>query len=182
MFLFLFLTIFYFFFWLFIFFLLFSYNYLRVFSYFFFIIFFLLGLFLFLIINKSIFWYQVIFKFYSLSSVNMSYIIGLDSISIFLIILSIFLLMFCFVAYWFLKYRLNFYVIMLFISLWLLINVFSVLDFFFFYIFFEGIIIPMFFLIVCGEVVHVKYMLLINFFYIHYLVQFLYYYLFLVFI
>lgn len=175
MFWFLFLTNFFFIFWLFLFFLMFSYNYLRLFSYFFFAIFFLLSLFLLLVLNKSIFWYQVVFKFYSLSYLNMSYIIGLDSVSIFLILLSVFLLMFCFVIYWFLKYRINFYIAMLFFSLWLLINVFSSLDFFFFYIFFEGIIIPMFFLIVYEVVVHVKFTRLINFLFILYLVLFLYY-------
>lgn len=46
--------------------------------------------------------------------------------------------------------------------------IFSSLDFFFFYIYFEGIVIPMFLLIVYEEVVLVKFMLLINFLFILY--------------
>ncbi len=50
----------------------------------------------------------------------------------------------------------------------IIIYVFSVLDFFCFYVFFEGIVIPMFFLIVFEEAVVVKFMLRINFLFIHY--------------
>ena len=41
----------------------------------------------------------------------------------------------------------NIYSFLLFFSLWVLLNIFSSLDLIFFYIFFEGIVIPMFFLI-----------------------------------
>ena len=41
----------------------------------------------------------------------------------------------------------NIYSFLLFFSLWILLNIFSSLDLIFFYIFFEGIVIPMFFLI-----------------------------------
>jgi NADH:ubiquinone oxidoreductase subunit 4 (subunit M) len=47
-----------------------------------------------------------------------------------------------------------------------IINVFASLDLFFFYIYFEGIVIPMFFLIVYEEVEVEKFMLLINFLFI----------------
>ena len=58
------------------------------------------------------------------------------------------------------------------------INVFTVYDFLIFYIFFEAIVIPMFLLLVFEVVDLEKFMLPINFFYIHYLDLFLFYLLF----
>lgn len=84
----------------------------------------------------------LLFKFFS----NFLYY-RYDGISIYLILLCSFLLMYCFLIYWYLKYKINLYSFSLFISLWLLLNVFSSLDLFFFYIYFEGIVIPMFLLI-----------------------------------
>lgn len=133
--------------WIMVFFIFYSYSYLRLISYFSFNIIYLLTLFLVVIFNKSIIWYQFIFKFYTINALQISYIIGLDGLSIYFILLCSFLLMYCFLAYWFLKYKINFYSFTLFLSLWLLLNIFASADLFFFYIFFEGIIIPMFLLI-----------------------------------
>lgn len=124
-----------------------NYNYLRLFTYFYFLVFFLIFLFILLLINKSILWYEVIFKFYTVDFLEISYIIGLDSIAISFILLSAFIILFCFLLYWYLNYKINLYSFLLFFSLWVLLNIFSSLDLFFFYIFFEGIVIPMFFLI-----------------------------------
>ena len=124
-----------------------NYNYLRLFTYFYFLVFFLIFLFILLLINKSILWYEVIFKFYTVDFLEISYIIGLDSIAISFILLSAFIILFCFLLYWYLNYKMNLYSFLLFFSLWVLLNIFSSLDLFFFYIFFEGIVIPMFFLI-----------------------------------
>lgn len=124
-----------------------NYNYLRLFTYFYFLVFFILSLFLLIIINKSILWYDIILKFYTISFLEISYIIGLDSIAISFIILSSFIILFCFLLYWNLNYKMNIYSFLLFFSLWVLLNIFSSLDLIFFYIFFEGIVIPMFFLI-----------------------------------
>jgi len=124
-----------------------NYNYLRLFTYFYFLMFFILSLFMLLIINKSILWYEIIFKFYTIDFLEISYIIGLDGIAISFILLSAFIILFCFLLYWNLNYKMNIYSFLLFFSLWVLLNIFSSLDLFFFYIFFEGIVIPMFFLI-----------------------------------
>lgn len=124
-----------------------NYNYIRVIGYFYFISYFLLCLFLLLILNKSIIWYQFIFKFYTINYIYVSYIIGLDCISLSFILLSSFIILFCFLLYWYLNYQFNVYSFLLFFSLWILVNIFASLDLFFFYIFFEGIIIPMFLLI-----------------------------------
>ena len=79
---------------------------------------------------------------------NIQYSLGVDGISIFFIILTTFLMPLCILLSWNsikIKWK-EFGIIMLLIEL-LLINVFSVLDLIFFYIFFESILIPMFLLI-----------------------------------
>jgi proton-translocating NADH-quinone oxidoreductase chain M len=124
-----------------------NFNLIRLLSYFYFLVYFLLSLFILLILNKSIIWYQIIFKFYTISFIDISYIIGIDGISISFILLCSFIILFCFLLYWYLNYLLNFYSFILFFSLWVLINIFASIDLVFFYIFFEGVVIPMFFLI-----------------------------------
>jgi len=124
-----------------------NFNLVRLLSYFYFLIYFLFALFTLLILNKSIIWYQIIFKFYTISFIDISYIIGIDGISISFILLCSFIILFCFLLYWYLNYLLNFYSFILFFSLWVLVNIFASIDLVFFYIFFEGVVIPMFFLI-----------------------------------
>ena len=97
--------------------------------------------------NKIIFWYQFILIFYKSLLFNLELSWGLDILSLNLILLSTFLLCICFISYWHLKYKSLYYFYILNISLWILINVFSSLDFFYFFLFFELIVIPMFFLI-----------------------------------
>lgn len=150
--------------------------YIRILGYFSLIYLYILCFFLVIVFNKSITWYQVLFNFYNFSFLQISYIIGIDGLSIYFILLCSFLLMYCLLIYWFLKYKINLYIFTLLLSLWLLLNIFASLDLFFFYIYFEGVIIPMFLLIAYEVVVVVKFMLHINFFYILYLVPYLYYY------
>jgi len=119
----------------------------RILSFFYFISFYLISLYILIILNKSIIWYQIIYKFYTLNYLYISYIIGIDNISISLILLCAFIIIFCFLLYWYLKYQNTFFSFLLFFSLWLLMNIFASLDLFFFFIFFEGIVIPMFFII-----------------------------------
>lgn len=120
---------------------------MRVFALFYFGLGFLSSLALALAFNKSLFWYQLVLHYYSLSFLNISFIIGFDGISLCLVLLSTFLLSLCLLFYWLLRYKARMYILMLFLSLFLLLNVFLSLDFFLFYIFFEAIIIPLFFLI-----------------------------------
>ena len=83
-----------------------------------------------------------------LSLFNIYYSMGVDGISIFFIILTAFLTPICILVSWYsISYKIKEYMLMLLIIELLLINVFSVLDLFFFYIFFESILIPMFVLI-----------------------------------
>lgn len=162
--------------WFFLLWILISINFIRILSYFYFLLVLILILLFFSFFNKSILWYQLVLKFYKIDLLNISYTYCIDSISIFLVLISAFILCLCFLSYWFLRYKISLYSFMLLFSLWVLNNVFTVSDFFLFYFFFESIVIPMFFLIVFEVVVHVKFTHLINFFYILYLVLFLYYY------
>jgi NADH:ubiquinone oxidoreductase subunit 4 (subunit M) len=98
-------------------------------------------------LNKSLFWYQLVFNFFSLTFFNVSFMIGVDGISAFMVSLCSFLLFLCFLFFWNLRYKIRLYIFMLFCALWILFNVFLSLDFFFFYVFFEAIIVPLFFLI-----------------------------------
>lgn len=83
-----------------------------------------------------------------LSIYNIYYSLGLDGISIFFIILTAFLIPLCILISWnSITYRVKEYMILLLLIELLLINVFAVCDLFFFYIFFESILIPMFIMI-----------------------------------
>lgn len=82
------------------------------------------------------------------SSAFVVYHIGLDGISLFFVLLSIFLLPICILCSWAtIAYRVREFHVMLYLITLLLIQVFSVLDLFFFYVFFESILIPMFLVI-----------------------------------
>ena len=80
------------------------------------------------------------------SLINFSFSFGLDGISLFFFILTSFLIFLCILFIWndirFKEFTLNLLLIEL-----LLLLVFSVLDLFLFYVFFEAILIPMFILI-----------------------------------
>lgn len=77
---------------------------------------------------------------------NLIYLFGLDGISIFFFFLSAFLIFICILFIWedifFREYIINLFLIELF-----LLIIFSTLDLFIFYIFFEAILIPMFLII-----------------------------------
>lgn len=83
-----------------------------------------------------------------LSIFNIYYSLGIDGISIFFIILTAFLIPICILVSWeSIKYKIKEFIIMLLLTELLLINVFSTLDLFFFYVFFESVLIPMFIII-----------------------------------
>jgi NADH:ubiquinone oxidoreductase subunit 4 (subunit M) len=77
---------------------------------------------------------------------NLQYSFGLDGISLFFFILSSFLIFLC-VLFVFDEKHLKYYLLNLFLIEFLLLLVFSVLDILLFYIFFEAILIPMYFVI-----------------------------------
>lgn len=138
--------------------------YTRIISYYMLALIMLFLLFIIIMYNKSIVWYQIIFRFYDFFPYYINNIIGIDGLSIFFLSLCVFLLLHCLFIYWFLRYKINLYCFILLLILWLLINLFSSLDLLLFYIYFEGIAIPMFLLIVFEVVVVEKFMLHIIFY------------------
>ena len=89
---------------------------------------------------------EVITYNFGFNFLNLKISFGFDGVSLFFFVLTNLLMFLCFLFIWHEKilkeYTLNLLIIQL-----LLLLVFSVLDLFFFYIFFEAILIPMYFLI-----------------------------------
>jgi proton-translocating NADH-quinone oxidoreductase chain M len=97
--------------------------------------------------DSNVYYFQNIVT-YSLGSsfFNLSYSFGIDGISIFFFFLSSLLIFICILFVWNeINYK-NYALTLLIIELFLLI-IFSVLDLFIFYIFFEAILIPMYLMI-----------------------------------
>lgn len=112
--------------------------------------FFLLGEAFLLWINfdLSIVGYQYESYYCFFEKLNLLYYVGLDGISLFFVLLSVFLLPICLLCSWAtITYRVREFNILMYLIVFLLIQVFSVLDLFLFYIFFESILIPMFIMI-----------------------------------
>jgi proton-translocating NADH-quinone oxidoreductase chain M len=125
----------------------FFFNYIRLFAYYSFSFIFILTWLLLLFYNKSIFWFQLIIKFYTINYLQISYILGIDNISVFFLIICSFLILICYLIYWFLSYKISLYSAVLMFSLFTLLNTFASLDMFIFFIYYESIVIPMFLLI-----------------------------------
>lgn len=108
----------------------------------------------FLLVSKLIFIYKTNFYHYQCvemyifdnSFLNFTFMLGVDGLSFFFIILSCFLTLLGILFIWDEK-SFKFYAINLLFIEFFLIGVFSVLDLFLFYVFFEAILIPMFFVI-----------------------------------
>ena len=109
---------------------------------------FILTLLLWIFFNNEIGNFVYVINIPWLSIFNIYYSLGIDGISIFFIILTSFLTPLCILISWnSITYKVKEFMIMLLLTELLLINVFSVCDLFFFYIFFESILIPMFIII-----------------------------------
>jgi len=79
---------------------------------------------------------------------NKSIVFGVDGISIYYILLTTILIPICILVSWeSVKILIKEYLISLLIIEWLLIGVFSVLDLIGFYVLYEGVLIPMFYII-----------------------------------
>lgn len=109
---------------------------------------FFLSLLLWIFFNNEIGSYVYVLHLPWLSVFNIYYSLGIDGVSIFFVILTAFLIPICILISWnSIVYKVKEYMIMLLLTELLLINVFAVLDLFFFYIFFEAVLIPMFIII-----------------------------------
>nr|YP_011003674.1 NADH dehydrogenase subunit 4 [Gracilaria eucheumatoides]WPS66076.1 NADH dehydrogenase subunit 4 [Gracilaria eucheumatoides] len=81
-------------------------------------------------------------------SINLYYTIGIDGVSLFFILLTTLLTIFCILISWeSVKFLIKEYLICFLLLEFLLIQVFCVLDLLWFYIFFESVLIPMFLII-----------------------------------
>ncbi len=79
---------------------------------------------------------------------NISYRVGIDGISLFFVLLSTFLTPICILASWeAIRIRVKEYMIAFLVLETFMVGMFCALDFFAFYVFFEGVLIPMFLII-----------------------------------
>ena len=109
---------------------------------------FLLSLFIWLQFDNSNPGYQFQEKFRWFSDFNFYYHIGIDGISLFMVILSTFLTPLCILASWeSIKKRVKEYMIAFLILETVMIGMFSSVDILLFYIFFEVVLIPMYLII-----------------------------------
>ena len=98
--------------------------------------------------DKSNYNYQFIEKYYWFSDFKFYYHVGVDGISLFMILLSSFLTPFCILASWeSIKITVKEYMIAFLVLETLMIGMFSAIDTLLFYIFLEAVLIPMFLII-----------------------------------
>jgi NADH-quinone oxidoreductase subunit M len=92
--------------------------------------------------------FQLEEKYHWFEKYNISFHIGIDSISLSLILLTSLLMVLCILCSWrSIHYKLKEYFIFLLLLEFLIIGVFSALDFVLFYMLFEAVLIPIFFII-----------------------------------
>lgn len=109
---------------------------------------FLLSLFLWVWFDKSTVKFQFVDQVFWVPSSNLNLVVGIDGISLFLVILTTLLIPLCILASWVgIKTNVKEYLIAFLIMEFFLIGVFCVLDLLLFYIFFESVLIPMFLII-----------------------------------
>lgn len=123
-------------------------KYIKIFSLSFLFFIFFISIFLLINFNSSSTKFQFVTHFLWFSNLNINISLGVDGISLFLILLTTLLFPLCLLGSWHsINTRIKEYLLCFFIMETLLILVFCVLDLFLFYIFFEAILIPMFLLI-----------------------------------
>ena len=92
--------------------------------------------------------FQFVENYEWLPGLNIAYHVGIDGISLLFILLSALLVPISILASWnSVQYRVKEYMVMFLLLETLLIGMFSALDFVIFYLFFEGVLIPMFLII-----------------------------------
>ena len=92
--------------------------------------------------------FQFVLKFFWLPGLNLNFVLGIDGISIFFLLLTTMLIPLCLLSSWnSINYNLKEFLIAFLILDFFLIGVFSILDLLLFYIFFESVLIPMFLIV-----------------------------------
>ena len=109
---------------------------------------FVLSLLLWVFFDKSIGTFQFTEKFLWLPMLTINFSLGIDGISLFFILLTTLLIPLCLLASWdSIKNDLKQYFLSFLIMEFFLIGVFCILDLLLFYIFFESVLIPMYFIV-----------------------------------
>ncbi len=109
---------------------------------------FLISLILFYYFDKTDSDFQFIENFKIISDLGIYYYLGIDGISILFILLTTFLIPICILSSWNkIEDHIDYYIISFLMIEFFLLGLFSSLDLFIFYIFFEGSLIPLFFII-----------------------------------
>lgn len=91
---------------------------------------------------------QFALRFSLIPSLGIDYSLGVDSFSLWFIMLSTFLIPICILVSWEnIKFRIKEFLLLLFFLEFLLIQIFSITDLIIFYLLFEGVLIPMFIMI-----------------------------------
>ena len=109
---------------------------------------FIISLFLWVWFDKSLGYFQFVTKIGWLPFLNINFTLGVDGISLFLILLTTLLTLLCLLISWnSIAFNVKEYVLSFLIMEFFLIGVFCVLDLLLFYILFESVLIPMFFII-----------------------------------
>ena len=91
--------------------------------------------------------FQFLDTVFWIPSLNLNFVMGIDGVSLFLIILTTLLIMLCILASYNIQHYVKEYLISFLLLDILLISVFCVLDVLLFYVFFESVLIPMFLII-----------------------------------
>ncbi|MDH5722427.1 MAG: NADH-quinone oxidoreductase subunit M [Alphaproteobacteria bacterium] len=108
----------------------------------------IIGIFMYQSFDSSVAGFQFVEKSEWFSKIGINYHLGVDGISIYFILLSVFLTPICILASWnTVKKRVKEYMIAFLILESFMIGTFSALDSVLFYVFFEGVLIPMFLII-----------------------------------
>ena len=106
---------------------------------------FFISIFLLFGFDKSTIYFQGLHEFSWLNFFNINFIIGIDGISLFFILLTTFLFPICILSSFnYIKFNFKFFYINFLIMESILLLVFSCLDIVFFYVFFESVLIPMY--------------------------------------
>ena len=109
---------------------------------------FIFSLFLWVFFNKSVGTFQFVSKFLWIPILNLNFVLGVDGISLFFILLTTLLIPLCLLISWkSIKINLKEFLIAFLVMEFFLIGVFCILDLLLFYIFFESVLIPMYLIV-----------------------------------
>lgn len=122
--------------------------FLKKFSLYFSLFIYFSSLLLWLFFDESIYTFQFLYEIQWLNFLNITFLFGIDSISLFLVVLTTFLTFLCILSTWnSINEFVGYYYSLFFLLEFLILIVFTSLDVLVFYIFFEIVLIPMFLII-----------------------------------